>query len=270
MSEPFFHEAESYLSIKKWQKMNPGLCAGFTTRKGGLSLQPFTSFNLGLHVADDEQHVLSNRNRLADQLQFPLDQWVAAEQVHADEIAHVTRKHRGRGAISYADSLAGMDGLMTNETGLLCTAFFADCVPLFFFDPVTGYIGIAHAGWKGSVRRIGERMVRGFQRAGTELQDLQVVIGPAISQKHYEVDDRVIRSIPKELRAKVVHTLAGEHYLLDLKQLNTEILLQCGVLRHNIDITKYCTFDDESLFFSHRRDDGKTGRMLGYIGYLPV
>lgn len=268
MSEPFSHATESFLSIAKWQKMNPRLCAGFTTRNSGLNLQSSTSFNLGFHVADDEQHVLSNRNLLAEQLKFPLDRWVAAEQVHADKVALVNRYHLGRGAASSADSLAGVDGLMSNETGLLCTAYFADCVPLFFFDPVTGYIGIAHAGWKGTTKRIGEQMVHRFQRAGTELQNLHVVIGPAISQENYEVDGPVIQSIPKALQAKVAQKLAGGHYLLDLKQLNAEILLQYGVLRHNIDITNYCTYDDDSLFFSHRRDHENAGRMLGYIGYL--
>lgn len=269
MSEPFYHDTDSFLHIQKWQNINKKLRAGFTTRIGGVSKEPFATFNLGLHVPDDNNDVVANRRLLANNLAFPLNNWVAAEQVHSANTVEVNRNDKGKGAVTFEDSLAGTDGIFTNESGLLCTAFFADCVPLFFFDPVSGYIGIAHAGWKGTVKRIAEKMVEKLLMAGSKTNDILVVIGPCISQKAYEVDTRVVHHIPVELHDKTVTKQGDNRYLLDLKQLNTEILLQCGILRHNIDITNYCTFQEESLFFSHRRDNGKTGRMLGYIGYLP-
>ncbi|MGY0692308.1 peptidoglycan editing factor PgeF [Virgibacillus sp. FSP13] len=267
MTETFMHATNSLLHIEKWQKLNPKLRVGFTTRQGGVSQNSYKSFNLGLHVEDDKTHVMKNRQQLAQKLDFPLDNWVAGEQIHSTDIVEINQQDLGKGAISFQDSLEKIDGMITNEAGILCTAFFADCVPLFFFDPVTNYIGIAHAGWKGSVQRIAGKMVDKLQAADVDIANLLVAIGPCISQQVYEVDEHVIRHIPENICKKTAIIQENGHYLLDLKQLNVEILLQCGIIRHNIDVTNYCTFRDDSLFFSHRRDNGKTGRMLGYIGY---
>ncbi|WP_373895945.1 peptidoglycan editing factor PgeF [Virgibacillus sp. CBA3643] len=267
MTEPFKQSNESYLHIDKWQKVNPRLRAGFTTRNGGLSQPPFDTLNCGLHVQDEYDHVIANREILANDLTIPLKNWVAGEQTHQTTVKIVSSEDKGKGAASYQSSIKRTDGLLTNERGVLCTAFFADCVPLFFFDPVSEYIGIAHAGWKGSVNRIGGKMVQELQTAGVDAADLLVAIGPCISQQYYEVDENVIKHLTTHDKEKTVLPSENNRYLLDLKQLNVEILLQCGVLRNNIDVTNYCTFQDNTLFYSHRRDKGKTGRMLGFLGY---
>ncbi|SFB19123.1 conserved hypothetical protein [Lentibacillus halodurans] len=267
MTEPFQQVTETNLTIEKWQQLNPDLKAGFTTRNGGYSKVPYDTMNLGLHVPDKSENVLANRRRLAEILHAPLASWVSGEQTHQTNVHVVNDQDSGKGATAYDTSLKDIDGIITNRNGILCTAFFADCVPIYFFDPVSGYIGIAHAGWKGTVHRIGQEMVETLQLAGAEPADVLVAIGPSISGNVYEVDERIVRHIPDELFGKTVTKLENDRFLLDLKQLNIEILLQQGILRHNIDVTNYCTFFDESLFFSHRRDQGKTGRMLGYIGY---
>ncbi|RDW17916.1 peptidoglycan editing factor PgeF [Oceanobacillus chungangensis] len=267
MAEPFKQSNESYLHIENWQKHNPNLRAGFTTRNGGVSVAPFHSFNCGLHVNDRTETVIENRTLLASALNIPLENWVSGEQVHGTNVQIIVDSDKGRGATSYDSAIKGIDGLITNKKGILCTAFFADCVPLYFYDPVTEYIGIAHAGWKGTVNRIQEQMVQALTEVGVDAKNLLVAIGPSISQSEYEVDNRVITAISKEERQKTVIPLDNERYLLDLKQLNVEILLQSGVLRHNIEVTNYCTHQDETLFFSHRRDNGKTGRMLGFLGF---
>ena len=269
MSEPFLHNHSSYLNIEKWQKINPNLKAGFTTRIGGTSALPFHSLNMGLHVSDKIEDVITNRKRLAEALNVSMDNWVSGEQVHQTNIKVVGEEDKGKGATSYQSSITGTDGLITNQSGILCTAFFADCVPLFFFDPVSGYIGIAHAGWKGTVQRMAEKMVERFSQVGVNKSDLLVVVGPCISQPFYEVNHVVIDSMDEKFRGKTVTDMGNDRYLLDLKQLNVEILLQSGILRHNIDVTNYCTFDQQNLFFSHRRDNGETGRMLGFLGYTP-
>ncbi|WP_010530460.1 peptidoglycan editing factor PgeF [Lentibacillus jeotgali] len=267
MSEPFQQMTDSTLVLEKWQQLIPGLKAGFTTRKGGFSAPPFDTLNLGLHVPDNSEDVITNRHRLADIIQTPLRSWVSGEQTHETNIHFATDLDKGRGSTAYDTSLEQIDGLVTNHSGILCTAFFADCVPIFFLDPSTRYIGIAHAGWKGTVHRIGQKMIDTMQTAGADLADIRVVIGPSISHDAYEVDERVIRHIPQSFIEKTVTARENNRFLLDLKQLNAEILLQHGILRHNIDISNYCTFRDDHLFFSYRRDGGKTGRMLGYIGY---
>ncbi|WP_237706216.1 peptidoglycan editing factor PgeF [Ornithinibacillus scapharcae] len=255
------------LFIDKWMEIEPSLRVGFTTKNGGVSRGDFSTNNLGLHVSDNPQDVLTNRNVLSSHLTIPLEKWIAGEQVHKNSVQIVDFKDAGKGSTSVDSALKEIDGLITNSKGILCTAFFADCVPLYFFDPVTGYIGIAHAGWKGTVGKIAEEMVRNFKELGSKLDDLFVAIGPCISKDNYEVDEYVKDQIQEEYRTQVLTPLGNKHYLLDLKQLNVEILVQSGVFRSNIDITNYCTFRDKELFFSHRRDNGKTGRMLGFIGY---
>ncbi|SHF49721.1 peptidoglycan editing factor PgeF [Ornithinibacillus halophilus] len=267
MNEPFQLEDNLYLTINKWKQSNPNLKVGFTTRNGGVSKPPRHSLNLGLHVHDHQEDVLSNRRLLADKIEMPLDNWVSGQQVHDTKVLHVNAKNKGSGASSYDTSLSGIDGIITKDKGILCTAFYADCVPIFFFDPVSEYIGIAHAGWKGTVQQISRKMVEAFKKQNVRVENLEIVIGPSISKDKYVVDHNVIQHIDEKYMKKTVKSIGENQYLLNLKQLNAEILLQSGVLRNNIDITQYCTYTHDSLFFSHRRDKGKTGRMLGFIGF---
>ncbi|WP_246569573.1 peptidoglycan editing factor PgeF [Lentibacillus saliphilus] len=264
----FIKQRSHFLELNQWQQIAPSLRAGFTTRYGGYGEAPYDTFNLGFHVGDDRSTVIKNRSLLADKIMMPLDNWVVGEQVHGNEIAYVNASDKGKGAFSLETAKTGVDGLMTDTRGILCAAFFADCVPLFFFDPKTSRVGIAHAGWKGTVNEIAGKMVERFSRTGSNVNDLRVTIGPAISQDVYEVDDRVIQHIPSDFIIKTVKQTKDGHGMLDLKQLNMEILLKYGVLRHNVDIIQHCTFQEDHLFFSHRRTGGQTGRMLGYIGFL--
>jgi polyphenol oxidase len=268
MSEVFQQKDISFLQIEKWHQLNEKLIAGFTTRNGGVSDPPFQSLNLGLHVPDNQEKIIRNRELLAKKLNISLKNWVSGEQVHDNQVQMINLDNQGQGSREYSSSVQGVDGLITNSKGILCTAFFADCVPLFFFDPVTEMIGIAHAGWKGTVGGMATSMVQALKEKGVNESNLLVVIGPSISQEMYEVDEKVVANIEEKFREKCVVPSRKNRYLLDLKKLNVEILLQSGVLRHNIDVTNYCTYKDESLFFSHRRDKGKTGRMLGFLGII--
>lgn len=254
------------LTFPTWKQLDERLEIGFTTRIGGSSVPPYHSMNMGLHVGDDQEAVLANRMALAERIQFPLDAWVSGEQVHGNRIMFVGDMHKGCGARKMDDAVKDADGLLTNQQGVLCTAFFADCVPLFFFDPQRSIVGIAHAGWKGTVAHIGSCMVEQMVQYGANIEDIHVLIGPAISQKYYEVDDAVIQHIPQALREIGVQKTGENKYLIDLQQINKEILLQYGILRHNIDRVSMCTFANNDLLYSHRRDQGRTGRMLGYIG----
>lgn len=262
----FIHTDPSFLNIVQWERNYPYILAGFTTRQGGYSNPPLDTFNIALHINNDQKNALENRKLLSKKLGVPLSRWVSGEQIHETNIKVVTHLDVGKGSTDYNSSIKNVDGLITKENNILCTAFFADCVPIYYFDPVTKYIGIAHAGWKGTVANIAQKMVEKFKTLGVHPKDLLVVIGPCISQTNYEVDKNVIQEIEEEFIEKTVIKMDKNRFLLDLKQLNVEILLQSGVLRHNIDITSYCTYEHQELFFSHRRDRGKTGRMLGYIG----
>ncbi|HEY4600386.1 MAG TPA: peptidoglycan editing factor PgeF [Cerasibacillus sp.] len=263
-----FQKADSnILRVIQWERLHPDLCVGFTTRNGGVSQPPYDTLNMGLHVSDEPEHVLMNREKVSKQLGFPLENWVQGQQIHDSNIHLIESTDRGRGSFSYDTSIRQVDGFITKETGILCTAVFADCVPIFFFDPKTSYIGIAHAGWQGTVKRIAEQMIVKFVALGAYAEDVKVAIGPCISQDNYEVDQHVMNRIPQEYHKSVAIPTKERKYLLDLKQLNMDILLQSGVLRTNIEVTNYCTYRHRGLFYSHRREQGRTGRMIGFIGY---
>ncbi|GAA5415028.1 polyphenol oxidase [Paraliobacillus ryukyuensis] len=263
--EPFIQDHSSMLEIEAWKKQQHDLYVGITTRDGGISKPPYDSFNLGLHVNDCKQDVLVNRSHLATLLGFPLTNWVMGEQTHGTSIHLVTTNDKGKGATDHLTTLAGVDGLITKENNVLLTAMFADCVPLYFWDKETNWIGIAHAGWRGTVQQMAGKMVDALQRSGANIATLQVAIGPAISYQYYEIDQRVYDQIPLSLRDQVTSKTNESHYFLDLSTLHREILLEKGIHSEHIYQTNYCTYHDDK-FFSHRREGGKTGRMLGFIG----
>lgn len=265
-----FQQTEKELLLLQGAHSFPQIVAGFTTKHGGVSKGAFATFNLGLHVGDDPSFVCSNRQRLADLLQFPLERWICCEQIHDVHIEKVTTGQSGKGTTDYKSAIAGTDGLYTEEAGLLLALCFADCVPLYFMAPKHGMIGLAHAGWRGTVKNIAGEMVRLWhEREHIPLEDIYVVIGPSIGACCYIVDDRVITHVDRVLqggpRLPYKQVSIGQ-YALDLKELNKVLLIKAGIHKEHIDVSKYCTSCADHLFFSHRRDQGKTGRMMAFIG----
>ncbi|WP_025845037.1 peptidoglycan editing factor PgeF [Brevibacillus agri] len=272
MREPFVLEGEkSILALADWQAHFPGLVAGFTVRLGGESEEPYGSFNMGLHVGDDPAHVIANRKKLAEHVGMPFEAWTCADQVHGNRVCQVTAG--GAGKESLGDVIAATDGLFTQQKGVLLTSFYADCVPLYFLDPASGAIGLAHAGWKGTVGRIAEEMVKALQtHYKAKPGDIRVAIGPSIGGCCYEVDERImtqVRTSAENWKTAVSASTEGK-YMLDLRQLNTEILREAGISRANMLVTDWCTSCRTDLFFSHRKEAGPgkmTGRMASYIGW---
>lgn len=269
--EPFILKSEEYFVIKKWMDCYPGLEAGFTTKNGGVSEQDgFSGLNFGFHVGDEQNAVCENRHLVADKISFPLSSWVGAEQTHDIQIAKVGKSDQGKGSISYDSSFSGTDGFLTEERGILLTLCFADCVPLFFMDPETRLIGVAHAGWKGTVNGIAAEMISKFQQNGAKTENISAIIGPSICKKCYIVDERVVNLVKNILDGVELlpYNLVSEgQYSLDLKEVNRQILLKAGVADGNIQVSDYCTSCHSEHFYSHRRDQGKAGRMLAYIGW---
>lgn len=267
--EPFVLQNQSIITIKDWMERYPELVAGITMKSGGISKGHFADLNLGFHVGDEYADVCSNRMKVAELICFPLDRWVGAEQVHDCLIKQVTKADIGKGADSYDNAFKGTDGFYTKESGILLTLCFADCVPLFFIAPEKGIIGTAHAGWKGTTKEIGRRMVETWSKEGVSPEQIFVTIGPSICEKCYIVDDYVINFVEKILEdvdKKPYNLIKEGQYSLDLRELNSLILRKAGVPEQNISITGYCTSCHQE-FFSHRRDQGKTGRILSFIGW---
>jgi len=273
MKEPFVRdEQKPLMHLQEWEERFPGLAAGFTIRTGGASGQPYDSFNLGLHVGDEPEQVVANRRQLAAALQMPFDAWTCADQVHGNQVCQVMAGGAGRESLH--DVIAAKDGLYTMETDILLTTFYADCVPLYFLAPESGAIGLAHAGWKGTVQRIAEEMVQAItERTGTKPNQLLTAIGPSIGGCCYEVDERIMEQVRDKIRdweSAVRPAEQEDRWMLDLRRLNRLVLLEAGVEASHILMTDWCTSCRTDLFFSHRkeaREKGTTGRMASYIGW---
>lgn len=268
--EPFARKNQSYLTLESWMKQFPGLVAGITTKNGGVSKGSFETLNLGFHVGDVKSDVCYNREKIAEQIEFPLNDWVGAEQIHDKVLKKVTRADRGKGAYLYEQSFKGTDGFYTNEEGILLTLCYADCVPLFFIAPETRMIGSVHAGWKGTVKQIAREMVDSWGNEGINPDKIHVAIGPSICEKCYIVDNRVVKlieNILEDVDKKPYNLINDGQFSLDLRALNKQILLKAGIPENQIIVSGLCTSCDHEIFFSHRRDQGKTGRMLSFIGW---
>lgn len=267
--EPFVLKNQSLFTIESWIKQFPGLAAGMTTKHGGASRGDYETLNLGLHVGDELSAVCSNRSKVSELVNFPLNTWVGAEQTHGIHLKKISNADRGKGSNSYENSIKDTDGFYTNEEGILLSLCFADCVPLFFIAPESRMIGIAHAGWKGTVGQIAKEMIIAWGREGINPQQISVVIGPSICEKCYIVDKHVINLVENTLVDVEIlpyNLIDDGQYSLDLREVNKHILMKSGVPDSNILMTRYCSSCDDE-FFSHRRDQGRTGRMLSFIGW---
>lgn len=272
VNEPFKKSGLGF-ELTSWSMRQPPLTVGFTGRVGGNSAAPWQSLNMAQHVGDKPSDVIANRRKLTESLGWALDAWTCAEQVHGKDVVVVERAMRGRGRIERADALGEYDALVTSERDILLTSFYADCVPLYFWDggACGGVVGLAHAGWKGTVANIAERTVRVIEERFSCTPDrLLCAIGPAIGACCYEVNDlvldRVRNLIGSSQYERVTQPTRMGHARIDLAAVNRILLENAGVLAENISQTSYCTSCRTDLFFSHRAEAGSTGRMASWIG----
>jgi polyphenol oxidase len=275
--EPFIKDKNELLYLQSWQTLSSPLVVGFTTKNNeyGHSVDEYQSFNLGLHVNDDHEHVVMNRTKLGELLSYPIHKWICAEQVHDSAIAKVTIDDKGKGIYSYEEGIKATDGIYTKEKDVLLTSCYADCVPLYFYAPAHHTIGLAHAGWQGTVKNIAGEMIRAWvDNENIPLKDIHVAIGPCIHACCYVVDDKVINAVKKVLPshqlASVYEEISDGQYRIQLQEVNRLLFINMGIREENITLSSYCTSCEDSLFFSHRRDAGSTGRMLSFIGFKGV
>ncbi|GAE04275.1 uncharacterized conserved protein [Paenibacillus sp. JCM 10914] len=222
--------------------------------------------------------MVENRRLTAAALGFDLSDWTCGEQVHGNQISVVRAGDRGKGSLDRASAFQDADGLVTAVPGVLLTSFYADCVPLLFWDPIAAVVGLAHAGWKGTVANIASEMVeRMAQEFGSRPQNIRTAIGPSIGECCYEVDERVMNhvrnlaSVPAVMEnsesSKAMYIDKGNgKYMLNLKEINRHIMIKAGILAEHIECTSWCTSCNNDLFFSYRKDGGTTGRMASWIG----
>lgn len=239
-----------------------------------------TEFSIGLNGYFPDSTILNNRNFLAQKFGFQPSEFVFAEQVHGITVERVTPLMRGRGAFDKAGALQYSDAWITNHPNICLVAQAADCVPILFFDPVHRAIGAAHAGWKGTVKRIAANVVRAMSdEFGTQPSDLIVGIGPSAGPCCYEVGDDVISAVEKEFPKEyelLLHYPDQQKPVFDLWRANIYTLMEVGVPENNIELAGLCTLCNNHIFFSARCGDrGRFGGAImlkadGSKGGLPI
>lgn len=255
-----------YMTIPEWKRLGTDML--FTSRRQGESRQPFESLNLALHVGDEPDKVIRNRQKLMSIWGRQVGDLVCCEQVHGNKVAIVSEADRGRGALAYHTALTGYDGMITNTSGLYLALFYADCLPVFLFDPVKKVIALVHSGWKGTMGKIVLQAAGMMQQQyQVELNNLQAFIGPGIASCCFEIDRELSDRVRNEFHDfDSVLLQKDDRFFWDLALTNSCLLQQAGLQNENIAICKLCTKCQNELFFSYRAESGKTGRMAAVIG----
>ncbi len=234
---------------------------GAFTRQGGVSRAPFGPLNVGAHVGDDPQAVAENHRALFRVLGWDEAAVVSAGQVHGDTVAVVDESHGGQ-------TLPETDALITQARGVLLLLRFADCVPVLLVDPVRHAVGLAHAGWKGTVLEIAVKTVDAMHDAfGSQPAELIAGLGPAIGPCCFEVGDDVVAPLRQRYGSQaeaLIHQQADGAEHVDLWLANRWQLQSCGVTQ--IETSQICTCCHQDEFPSHRGEKGVTGRFPAVIG----
>ncbi|MBE5881251.1 MAG: peptidoglycan editing factor PgeF [Lachnospiraceae bacterium] len=255
----------------------------FSTRLGGVSEGIFATMNLSFTRGDDERAVTENFARIARVLGTSPKQIVCTDQTHTTNVRVVTKEDCGKGIFRKRD-YTDVDGLITKEKGVVLATFYADCVPLYFVDPVKEVIGLSHSGWRGTADGMGRVTVTRMQQEfGCRPEDIYAAIGPSICKECYEVSNDVAEAFERAFSeneylrendafAQIISyrdeaQKAEGKCQLDLHLANKWILLSAGILTEHISVTDVCTAHNPDYLFSHRKTDGKRGN-LGAFLYL--
>ena len=225
---------------------------GFTTRLGGVSQGHLGTMNIGTRRGDLRENVLENYRILGEAMGFDPRKSVHTKQTHTDIVRLADESLWGAGL--YAPELPDCDGLVTCTPGTALVIFTADCTPILFYDPVTGAVGAAHAGGRGTAADIAGKTVRAMaEHFGCRPENIRAAIGPNIGKCCFETD----RDVPEAMlsllgeEAAPFITPAGNKFHVDLKQINACLLRRAGI--QSIDISDHCTACHPALYWSHRR-----------------
>ena len=242
---------------------------GFSTRLGGVSEGIFSSMNVSFTRGDQEEAVRENYRRLGAAMGFSCENLVCSDQTHTVNLRVVTEEDRGKGFVRPKD-YTDIDGLVTDVPGLVLAAFYADCVPLYLVDPVRRCIGLSHAGWRGTVGKVGKKTVELMrEQYGSRPEDLVAAIGPSICQSCYEVSKDVIEKFQEAFDERfwpeLFYEKGGGKYQLNLWRANELGFLEAGVRAEGIAAAGVCTCCNPGLLFSHRASRGRRGNLGAFL-----
>ncbi len=236
---------------------------GFSTRFGGVSRGNCASMNISTTRGDDPAAIKENIRRIASAIGVEPENMVFTHQTHTVNVAVVKEKDEGR-------RFPETDGMVTNVPGICLVTFYADCVPLYFVDPVKKAIGLSHSGWRGTVRKMGKVTVEKMREAyGCKPEDIVAAIGPSICQDCYEVSGDVIEEFQKNFKREILPELfykkENGKYQLNLWRANEEVLLESGIKKEKIAVTNVCTHCNPDVLFSHRTMGDRRGNLSAFL-----
>ena len=258
-----------WLSYPAFEKF-PDIVQAFSTRLGGVSQGIYSSMNLSFTRGDDDTAVHENYRRFAAAVGFEAEDIVTSDQTHTANVRVITEEDRGNG-ITKPRQYTDVDGMITNVPGLVLATFYADCVPLYFVDPVHHAIGLSHSGWRGTVAKIGAVTVeRMREEYGSDPGDIYSAIGPSICQDCYEVSEDVIQEFRTAFGRKdwdvLFYRKENGKYQLNLWEANRIIMQEAGIREEHISMPGICTCCNPEFLFSHRASHGKRGNLGAFLG----
>ena len=236
---------------------------GFSTRLGGVSTGNCATMNISTTRGDDPEAIAENKRRIAGAIGVLPEDMTFTHQTHTTNVAVVRKENRGT-------RFSETDGMVTNETGICLVTFYADCVPLYFVDPVKHAIGMCHSGWRGTVGKIGKVTVQKMvEEYGCNPNDMVAAIGPSICQDCYEVSEDVIVEFKKSFEEKfwteLFYSKDNGKYQLNLWKANEIVLMEAGIRREKIAVTNVCTHCNPDVLFSHRTTGDKRGNLSAFL-----
>ena len=236
---------------------------GFSTRLGGVSTGCFSSMNISLTRGDDPEAVKKNRELIAQAIGVEVADFTYTQQTHTTNVKRVYARERGQ-------SFPETDGMITDVPGICLVTSYADCVPLYFVDPVKKAIGLSHSGWRGTVGKIGKNTVQLMQENfGSKPEDLLAAVGPSVCMDCYEVSEDVIEQFKEAFEKKYWEDLfykkENGKYQLNLWKANELIFLESGILPEHMAITNVCTHCNSKILYSHRTMGNNRGNLCAFL-----
>lgn len=242
-------EPLEHLALTGW----PGITAWMTGRRGGVSLPPFATLNLSYTVRDLPPAVDYNRRRAVSLGAGRRPLWARLE--HGARVCAVDRS-------TVRPPVA--DGLVTNDPTVLLAVTAADCLPIFLAAPDIGWIGVVHAGWRGTVRRVAAAGVAALAARGADPGRMLAALGPGIGPCCYRVGDDVVQAVRRCPEGEDSLEWRDGQAHLDLWAMNRAQLVAGGMSPDRMETAALCTACHTERFFSHRRER-RTGRMGGFL-----
>lgn len=261
-------EGIHYLSFPLLEKTGL-VCHSFSTRIGGVSEGKYSTMNFTFTRGDNPDHVMENYRRMAHVLGVDRERMVLSYQTHTTNVRKVTEEDAGKGIVKERD-YRDVDGLITDVPGITLVTFYADCVPLYFVDPIHKAIGLSHSGWRGTVRRMGKVTLQAMNKHyNTQPEDVLCCIGPSICQGCFEVGEEVVLEFQKEFDKgywrELFYRKENGKYQLDLWKANEIILKEAGVRQEHIQVTDICTHCNPRYLFSHRTCGNERGNLAAFL-----